>query len=184
MTRDEIIETTRIADVLSSYGVKVDRSGKCCCPLHKEKTPSFKIYEKQHRFYCFGCHEKGTVIDLVMKMEECDFKTAFTSLGGTFEYCDESDESKRIRYERQKKKKERETKDEVEKDFKATLSRTIAICRTWIDTLEPLSDDWCFYKEKLDYLLKVWEDRFLNGEEVNEPNVYRICREVGCHYNR
>ena len=34
------------------------------CPLHSEKTPSFTVYLDQNRFYCFGCHAQGDVIDL------------------------------------------------------------------------------------------------------------------------
>lgn len=46
------------------------------CPLHNEKTPSFVWYEKENRFHCFGCGEHGDIIDLVMKMNNIDFKQA------------------------------------------------------------------------------------------------------------
>lgn len=38
---------------------------KGLCPFHNEKTPSFTIYKD--RFHCFGCGEKGDVIDFVVK---------------------------------------------------------------------------------------------------------------------
>lgn len=34
-----------------------------CCPIHKEKTPSFHV--EADRFHCFGCGASGDVVDLV-----------------------------------------------------------------------------------------------------------------------
>lgn len=44
------------------------------CPFHEEKTPSFYLYTDTNRFYCFGCHEKGDVINLTMALYYLDFK--------------------------------------------------------------------------------------------------------------
>lgn len=46
------------------------------CPFHEEKTPSFYLYTETNRFYCFGCHEKGDVINLTMALHGLDFKEA------------------------------------------------------------------------------------------------------------
>ena len=57
----------------------VKRSGKsyyCLCPFHEEKNPSFHIYPESNTFVCFGCGEKGDVIDLVKKMKKVNFKRA------------------------------------------------------------------------------------------------------------
>lgn len=51
-----------------------------CCPLHNEKTPSFVVYAKSNRFYCFGCHQGGSVIDLYMKLHGVEFKEACQAL--------------------------------------------------------------------------------------------------------
>ncbi len=50
------------------------------CPLHNEKTASFNWYKKTKTFYCFGCHEHGSIIDLYMKLNNCDFKAACQNL--------------------------------------------------------------------------------------------------------
>lgn len=43
-----------------------ERDGyKCCCVLHNDSTPSFKVYEKDNTFYCFGCGSAGSPVDLV-----------------------------------------------------------------------------------------------------------------------
>lgn len=46
------------------------------CPFHEEKTPSFYLYINTNRFYCFGCHEKGNVINLTMALFGLNFKEA------------------------------------------------------------------------------------------------------------
>lgn len=47
-----------------------------CCPFHGEKTPSFHVLDRQGYFYCFGCHEKGSAIDFVMKNDRLSFPEA------------------------------------------------------------------------------------------------------------
>lgn len=34
------------------------------CPLHDEKTASFKYYSESNTFYCFGCEKGGSVTEL------------------------------------------------------------------------------------------------------------------------
>lgn len=38
-----------------------------CCPLHGEKTPSFKVDRRS--WHCFGCHEGGDSISLIAKVQ-------------------------------------------------------------------------------------------------------------------
>ena len=47
------------------YGVIVNRSGLARCIFHDDRHPSMKIDE---RFYCFGCHATGDVIDFMAKL--------------------------------------------------------------------------------------------------------------------
>ena len=37
-----------------------------CCPIHKDKTPSFYVYKKNDGddFYCFGCKKGGSAVHL------------------------------------------------------------------------------------------------------------------------
>ena len=41
----------------------------CLLPSHIDNTPSFGVNSETNTFSCFGCGEKGSVIDLVMKVE-------------------------------------------------------------------------------------------------------------------
>ena len=47
------------------YGVPVSRSGMARCIFHDDRHPSMKVDE---RFYCFGCHATGDVIDFTAKL--------------------------------------------------------------------------------------------------------------------
>lgn len=55
--------TTREAAVF--YGLRVPANGMICCPFHPDRHPSMKV---DARYYCFGCHETGDVIDFVGRL--------------------------------------------------------------------------------------------------------------------
>lgn len=64
-------------------GQPVRRSGQRSyykCVIHQENTPSLVVYEKQNSFHCFGCQAGGSVIDLYMAVNSCDFKEAIKNL--------------------------------------------------------------------------------------------------------
>lgn len=74
------MEKPSIVDVVGNY-LPLRRCGKEYrgpCPFHADKTPSFYVSEELGVFYCFGCGEKGDVIDFLMKwsgktfVEVCD----------------------------------------------------------------------------------------------------------------
>ncbi len=68
--------------LVESYGIKLrkinSRYSMGLCPFHSEKTPSFAVYCQN--FYCYGCAEGGSVIDLVMKLDNIDFLDAIKKL--------------------------------------------------------------------------------------------------------
>ena len=63
------------------YGISVNRSGMACCPFHEDRHPSMKVDE---RYYCFGCHETGSVIDLTAKLFGLTPYEAALKLAGDF----------------------------------------------------------------------------------------------------
>ena len=61
----QIKEQVSTRAVAEHYGHKVNRNGMMRCPFHKDKTPSMKV---DQNFICFGCQEKGDVIDFAAKL--------------------------------------------------------------------------------------------------------------------
>lgn len=77
-----------LSDTAASYGVGLQKDGRefvACCPFHSEDTPSFTIFAGQDgvdRFHCFGCGERGDVLDFVQKIKGVDLREAIAILGG------------------------------------------------------------------------------------------------------
>ena len=71
--------TTRQA--AERYGVQVNRSGMARCPFHDDRHPSMKIDE---RFYCFGCHTTGDVIDFTARLFSLSLYDAAKKLANDF----------------------------------------------------------------------------------------------------
>ena len=75
-TIEEVRSRANVVDVVSSYLPELRRRGgthKCCCPFHKEKTPSFTVNEERQIYHCFGCGAGGDVFGFVMEYEKIDF---------------------------------------------------------------------------------------------------------------
>ena len=62
---------------------KIIKKGKdtwCCCPFHKEKTPSCKINDDYGTFYCFGCGAKGDIFTIYQELFNYTFLDAVKEL--------------------------------------------------------------------------------------------------------
>lgn len=82
---DEIIQSAREVPVESLFNQQFRRAGSTLvglCSFHEERTPSFHIYPKENRGWCFGCNQGGDVIGITMKLNNCGFKEAVTLLAG------------------------------------------------------------------------------------------------------
>ncbi len=65
-----------VEDLISGTVRKSGKRYMACCPLHKEDTPSFVIFE-DNSWHCFGCGKHGTgAIGFVMDRDNVDFKVA------------------------------------------------------------------------------------------------------------
>lgn len=51
-----------------------------CCPIHDERTPSFRVDPSRQSFRCFGCGTHGDAVDLVAAVERVDTGTALRRL--------------------------------------------------------------------------------------------------------
>ena len=60
-----IKQTVTTRQAAEGYGLSVNRSGMTRCPFHEDHHPSMKVDD---RFYCFGCHLSGDVIDFTARL--------------------------------------------------------------------------------------------------------------------
>ncbi len=69
-------------DILSMFSISVNGERNILCPLpgHKEKTPSFHLYEDTDTFNCFGCGRGGDCIKLYADLEGISNTDAFVEL--------------------------------------------------------------------------------------------------------
>lgn len=78
------IKKLSIKNYLASIGctVKANRGyyGMYLSPYRKDSSPSLKVDYRKNLWHDFGVDEGGSIIDLVMKIEECTFTQAIENL--------------------------------------------------------------------------------------------------------
>ena len=80
---EQILDRADIVDVIGGY-VELKKKGAnyaACCPLHKEKTPSFIVNPARGTWHCFGCGKGGNVIGFLMEHDTLTFPEAVRALG-------------------------------------------------------------------------------------------------------
>ena len=78
-----LFEAAKTVDILKVYEkytgeTKYKKGRKSIvvkCPFHEDKKPSMNLFP-DNGFYCFGCGEHGTSVDLVMKIKGVDASSA------------------------------------------------------------------------------------------------------------
>ena len=81
MTDKEQAKAIRCDTIARSNGVKLKSEGRLIvglCPLHNERTPSFKIFQDTNTFKCFGCDKHGDSIALYCYLNGLDQETEFS----------------------------------------------------------------------------------------------------------
>lgn len=69
--------------LVADYGLGIERQGKDSfikCPFHQDETASLSIDASRNIYHCFGCGDKGNVIQFVQKMDQVGFRDAFHKL--------------------------------------------------------------------------------------------------------
>ena len=149
MTTDEIKQSVSMPEIVERYGIRIDRKGFCCCPFHKEKTGSMKIYKSSYN--CFGCGANGDVFSFVMGMDHCDFKTAYKALGGS--YKQQTDRQRNLHHYHLQKRKENEIKQRQRAELeKREIIEEIKMQQLFKKLSPVFSDDWCDAVNRLEYL--------------------------------
>ncbi len=88
-----IKDQARFETILAIYGLETRGHGAermTWCPFHDDKSPSCSINLEKKVFHCFGCGEKGTILDFVAKMERCSISESARLVA---EWCNVSGKS-------------------------------------------------------------------------------------------
>ena len=150
MTTDEIKQSVSMHEIVERYGLHPNRAGFISCPFHNgDRTPSMKIYKDSYN--CFGCGANGDIFSFVMGMENCDFKTAYKALGGS--YRQQSDHQRNLYHYHLQKRKEDEIKrlQRIEQE-KKEVTEEIRMQKLFKKQSPVFSDDWCEAVNRLEYL--------------------------------
>lgn len=177
MTVEEIKDRISVTEILERFDVPVNRHKMVHCPFHGDDShPSMKVYAKS--VHCFTCGFDGDIFDIYMRFEHCDFKAAYKALGGGYETNMDkvSRELRSDAYAREKA--EKKAKKEAEHKFFILLRQAIEMCRLADQACEVFSNDWKYLVDHRDWLEYVYDLKYIEGQEVNEIDVVRVCREV------
>lgn len=83
------VKDISIKKFLAERGVipKLERGGygMYCSPLRSESTPSFKVDYNKNLWHDFGSGDGGSIIDLVMKLENCNVADAYRKLESCYD---------------------------------------------------------------------------------------------------
>ena len=127
----EIKSRLTMPEMMLHYGFELDRAGFCKCPLHSEKSGSFKAYPGDRGFSCFGCGAHGSVIDFVMLYFGLSFKDALVKINEDFSIGlpigEKLDRRKQLEmnksaFERKRKiEAEKKRREQIENDYWAAF---------------------------------------------------------------
>lgn len=101
----QIKSSLTMYQLIRDYGFQINHDSFMCCPFHEEKTPSFKVYEKD--YHCFGCGAHGDVITFVMTYFNLTFSQAILKLSSDFGISTDLKHTSEASAEIEKKRKER-----------------------------------------------------------------------------
>ena len=140
MDKQSIKDQNTMRDVLARYNLTPNRAGFISCPFHRnDRTASMKIYRDS--YHCFGCGAHGDIFSFVQNMDNCDFKTAFGILGGTYQKPTFSSKMAIYHHKKQMEMRKKE-EDRKKQEFQQCLHE-IDTNRELINNNQPLSDEWC-----------------------------------------
>ena len=177
MNSEEIKQSHSMREIVESYRIKVNRSGMCCCPFHKEKHPSMKVYKDS--CYCFVCNKQWDIFSFIQDMDNIGFKDVFLSMGGTYQKLKKnaSDVAKsRREIEHEAKKFERKQQDEIMMIVAGYLFLLEQRFKQVPDISEQ-DENWIqveWVDAKIAYtILNDFFERYSTGKEMNSSSVFR-----------
>ncbi len=178
---EEIKARVDLMDVLSQYGIKLNKNGFACCPFHAEKTPSFKVYNDRKKYHCFGCGKGGDVITFYMEYHNADFKEALKIMdnehGLNLFRTMSPKEKKNVEMQAKRRQEEKKKKEEQEK-YNAYAYGRLCDFRRWL-LKQPQNGITQGYIDRIDYELDnfdVFKKNFNNDIDRNLKARYTLFK--------
>lgn len=81
---DDIRERVSAREAAVALGIRVNRHGRCQCPIHHGQDYNMVLYADNRGWYCHRCKQGGDVIRLVERTMNCSFKDAVEWLNSAF----------------------------------------------------------------------------------------------------
>lgn len=81
----ELLSRVDIVEIINKVSPlkKTGKNYMCCCPFHKEKTPSFSVSGQKQFYKCFGCGASGNAIGFLMQFEGLGYVQAIEKLAAS-----------------------------------------------------------------------------------------------------
>ena len=175
-TTEQIKKEISMPSLLDQYGIKIDRAHRCKCFAHNDSHPSMRVYPES--VYCFACGYTGDIFKVYQYFNKCDFKTAYLALGGAYEKRPNNISAEIQRHKFEAQKAEQKAKEQAEHKFQMALLEAMECCKLADLAFEVGSDDWKYLIDKRDWLNYCYEEKYINGKEINEIDVYRECKQI------
>lgn len=169
-------EKPDIVSILQKEGIDLHPKGRnlwALCPLHSEKTPSFKVDSAKQSFHCFGCHSSGDSIALIMQLHSLSFKEALNYLGLS------NNKPSYNRAQIQKVKEDKALVSTFNKDCQRIANNLYDLLRR-LDRLKMKAKDMADIERMARWLHKepVWEYQISLLEGKDEEAKYEIWQGV------
>ena len=181
MTIYEAVKNTiPVPDAAAQDGLDVSRNSMVRCPFHDDRNPSMKLNDDY--FFCFGCGERGDVIDLTAALCGLNKYDAARKLaqdfGVNYEIIHPNIEVVRKKYADRKRQAEQERKIFI------ALTERLYLLRDWIVRFAPKSPDEeldprfveaCHELDRVEYLV----DILCTGDEIERREVVKMVLTGG-----
>ena len=180
---EQIKESITTKQAAMHYGLNVNQNDMVCCPFHNDRHPSMKVSEG---YYCFGCGEKGDVINFVAKLHNWSQYEAAKKLALDFGLQIEKNVYQNKKQTKQVKTKTARNKYQVQKDFEKWEQRCQKILsdyRSWLifwkEFYAPKAPNDMIYEEFLEAVNNIEKIRWYQDileNSILEEKIYFLVQ--------
>lgn len=167
----EVKTRADIVKVAELYGIELNRSYKCKCPFHEEKTASFSISPSKQIWKCFGCGKGGDVISLVSELLSVNAFEAAKSINNKLNLGLELGKINTFEINKYKTKKELEKKfQKWELETFVLITDYLSLLHNWKKIQDIDNELYIEALQQIEYTKYVIDEIFINGS--NEDKIW------------